>query len=191
MRRRPSISWKTARSEVDMSFGRESDMYPEVMRWLREFLKERHRGAVVRVFDGSRKSLSRVLSDSGLHSRMPPEWVSWEIHVDVVGVAVNSRRAHLAFVECKLTRVSLRDLSQALGYSRIALPRHSFLVSPKGPADSLRSLLVTYNRVDVLRYHEPAGRLPRAITVATWRVPSGGIDWGSALHADGHEGGRI
>jgi len=174
-----------------MKYSSEREMYPGVCVWLETFLRERHRRSEVKVCDGSRKSLARLITDNGIHKRMPPEWVSWDIQVDVVGFVFQKKYTVTAFVECKNSALTLRDLSQLLGYSRIALPRYSFLISPQGPSDSLRSLLMSFNRRDVLRFDEPAGHLPRSIVVAKWHPPGESIDWGTVIADDSFRIGRL
>jgi hypothetical protein len=44
----------------------------------------------------------------------------------------------------------------------------AFLVSPAGISGSLTSLLLTYNRWDILVYDRPKGKIPRSIALGTW-----------------------
>ena len=103
----------------------ERDMYPPVRVWLERFLVDRHPGWDVRVLDGSRTSLARLVEREGLAEGLAPEWRSWDIRVDVVGFAIGEGGTRLAFVECKPSSITLRDLSQLLGYSRVARPEYS------------------------------------------------------------------
>ena len=151
-----------------MRYKSESDMYPDVCRWLKDFLTSRFQSADVDVYDLSQTPLSRFLRsyDKG---EFPPEWVTWEIQVDVVGFIHQPQEiTSLAFVECKNNKLTLSHLSQLLGYSRIAQPLFSFLISPEGFSSTLVSLLRDYQRHDVLEYHWESGRLPRQVVVAEW-----------------------
>lgn len=85
-----------------MPFLNEKEMYPVVCEWLEKYLKNKHKRAEVRVFDTSQRSLTRVITDGGLSKNLAPEWVSWDIYVDVVGFVITSKLTTLAFVECKL-----------------------------------------------------------------------------------------
>ncbi|MCC7355454.1 MAG: hypothetical protein IT330_17065 [Anaerolineae bacterium] len=174
-----------------MTYRQESDMYPFVCQWLTGFLSDRHRHATIRVFDSSRKSLSRLIQETGLITNLPPEWPSWDIHVDVVGFALTEKATGLAFVECKNVGITLGHVSQLMGYSRVALPQYSFIVSPQGASDSLRSLLLTFGRLDVLHYQSQAGRLPRSIVVARWDETANCIDVGSLVTNDVNRLGRL
>jgi len=174
-----------------MPFATEPEMYPAVCEWLQRFLKDRHPKAQVRVFDASRASLARLIKDQGLVQGLPPEWPSWDIHVDIVGFLLAKGETDLAFVECKNTLITLAHLSQILGYSRVAKPRYSFIVSPYGASDALASLLLTFHRIDVLEYHHQPGKLARSIVVAKWDECAKSIDYGSVIAADGVSLGRL
>jgi hypothetical protein len=164
-----------------MAYRSEKDMYPAVCQWLSVFLRGRHRGAEIRVFDASRKSLARLIQETGLFKNLPAEWQSWDIYVDVVGFALTAKTTVLAFAECKNEAVTLSHLSQLLGYSRVALPHYSVIIAPQGASDTLRSLLVTFGRTDVLVYHTEKGKLPRSVAVARWDNSSGCLDIGSII----------
>lgn len=167
-----------------MSFQKESDMYPLVCIWLNEFLLNRYRRATIEVHDTSRKSLARLIQERGMMNLLPPEWQSWTIHVDIVGFIVASQRIELAFVECKNIPITLDHLSQILGYSRVVRPLYSFVVSPQGASNSLRTLLETYNRIDVLEYHQQPGTFSRSIVVAKWDETSNSLDNNSIITGD-------
>lgn len=174
-----------------MVFRRESDMYPFVCQWLENFLTDRYRDASIRVFDSSRRSLAKLIQDTGLIANLPPEWPSWDIYVDVVGLALEEGTTELAFVECKNRGITLAHLSQLIGYSRVALPQYSFIVAPQGASDSLRSLLLSFGRIDILQYHNQVGRLPRSIVVAQWDEAANSIDSGSIVAGDRSRLGRL
>lgn len=151
-----------------MKYKYEKNMYPDVRQWLEEFLKNRFRLAEIDVHVLPHTSISRFLSTYN-RGNFPGEWVTWDIKVDVVGfVHHSSKPTSLAFVECKNTKLTLAHLSQLLGYSRIAQPLYSFLISPIGFSPTLVSLLQEYQRRDVLEYYWEPGKMPRQIIVAEW-----------------------
>lgn len=88
-------------------------------------------------------------------------------------------------IECKTTPITLKDVSQLLGYSRVVLPVYACILSPLGVSSDVASLLKTYSRLDVLEYNWPKGELPHSIVVATWNEQRKGIDYDSLIHA-GH-----
>ena len=168
-----------------MAYRKESDMYPAVCQWPAGFLQSRHRGAQIKVFDTSLKSLARLIREAGLFRNLPVEWQSWDIYVDVVGFATTQETTALALAECKNEPLTLSHLSQAIDYSRIALPRYSILFSPQGASDMLRSLLVTFDRTDVLQYRAQRGRLPHSVAVARRNEAGGGIEPSSTVAGSG------
>lgn len=153
-----------------MKYETEKDMYPDVCKWLENFLKDRFKNADVDVYELSQKPICRFLRTYE-KGNFPGEWVTWNIKVDVVGfVHQPNKQTVMAFVECKNTKLTLAHLSQLLGYSRIALPLYSFLISPVGFSRMLVSLLQEYRRQDVLEYQWESGRLPRKVVVAQWQT---------------------
>ena len=159
-----------------MKYKSEMDMYPDVRQWLEDFLKDRFRGADVDVYDLSMIPISRFLSTYNRGS-FPAEWVTWNIKVDIVGFVHQSNQPTiLVFVECKNTKLTIAHLSQLLGYSRIAQPLYSFLISPVGFSSALLSLLQEYQRRDVLEYYWEPGRIPRRIVVAEWDMATRNLD---------------
>lgn len=127
-----------------MPYTREKELYPLVCNWLENFLKDRHRKAAIKVFDASKKSLTRLIKEQNLFQHLRPEWVSWDIQVDVVGFILYKQRTEIAFVKCKNHAITFNNLSQLLGYSRVVIPEYAFLIAPQGISDSLKSLLLTY-----------------------------------------------
>ncbi len=87
----------------------------------------------------------------------------------------------LAFVECKVAPITLRDVGQLLGYSLVARPLLSFLVSPSGLSDRLATLLLTFGRHDVLTY----GR-NRMIRLAVWDTARREIDLSTLVPRGSH-----
>ncbi len=127
-------------------------MYPDVCAWLQEALKAKFPKSAIRVADTSRVTLGRFLEQEGL-TDIFPEYQTYEINVDVTGV-VQRKMPGLLFVECKLTTLKLRDVSQLLGYSKVAKPIYSILLSPAGISQALTHLLKIHFRYDVLEYAE-------------------------------------
>ena len=151
-----------------MRYEQEKQMYPDVCQWLKKFLASRFQSASIEVHDLSECPLSRFIKNHSA-GKFPPEWLTWDIQVDVVGFIHHPNQlTSLVFVECKNVRLTLAHLSQLLGYSRIAIPLYSFLVSPLGLSSTLHSLLQEYQRFDVLEYHWEKGKRPRRIIISQW-----------------------
>jgi len=75
----------------------------------------------------------------------------------------------------------LRDVGQLLGYSLVARPEWSLLISPAGLSDRLNTLLVTYGRQDILGYARN-----RAIRLATWNTARREIEASSLIPKGSH-----
>ena len=154
---------------------REREMYIPVAHWLESFLQARHRSRAIRAFDTSAVQLYRWIEQQGLQKDFP-EYLAYDVRVDVTAIVQEAHRARLAFVECKLHAVTLRDVSQILGYCRVARPQSAWIVSPRGISTHLAYLLRTYHRFDVLEY-TPS----RPIRIATWNHSRREIEAASVL----------
>lgn len=168
-----------------MPYASEKDIYPEVVTWLEAFLRERFKRKQIVVRDTSRRPLKMALQDIGLVPSNKPEWPTYDILVDVTGFIISGNVLELAFVECKNTPLKLRDISQLLGYSRVALPLYSCILSPVGVSSDVGALLKTYSRYDILEYSWPKGKKAWSIVVATWNEQHKSLDYSTLLHS-GH-----
>ena len=128
---------------------RERELYSDVMVWLEGRLRSLYPRWSVGVHDTSAVKLSRFLDRQNLQSMFKGS-ETFEIEVDVTGIITRGEEAGLAFVECKAGAITLKDVGQILGYSRVALPVLSVILSPSGLSESLHTLLNTYGRVDLL-----------------------------------------
>jgi len=150
-------------------------MDPDVCKWFRGYLEEKFKNAKVHVADTSRKNLSKWLVENNFHGFFE-DFQTYEIEVDVSGVIETLNRAYLGFVECKLGRIKLRDLSQLLGYSKVALPIYSFIISPRGISQSLDFLFSVARRDDVLYYSDD-----RHVVIGKWVERRKGLDLPSII----------
>ena len=126
-------------------------MYPHVITWLRKYMLSKFRNAQVIVDNTSNKVLSRWLQDNNLHIYFR-DYQTYEVEVDVTGVATTRKSAQIILIECKLKEIKLRDVSQLLGYSKVVRPYLSIILSPKGLSRSLHHLLNIFRRYDLLEY---------------------------------------
>lgn len=156
-------------------------MYSDVCSWFKRILENKFKDAKICVEDTSKKILSKWLLDKGFHDYFP-DYQTYEIEVDVAGVIKKSEReAYLGFIECKLGRISLRDVSQLLGYSKVALPLYSVILSPKGISKSLNLLFNVARRNDVLYYS-----VDRHIVITNWDERKRGIDFSTIIPKGTH-----
>jgi hypothetical protein len=139
-------------------------------------LQSKFKNARICVEDTSKKALSKWLLEKGFHKYFP-YYQTYEIEVDVTGVILESNKeAYLGFIECKLGKISLRDFSQLLGYSKVALPLYSIILSPKGISQSLNLLFNIARRNDILYYSTD-----KHIFIATWLEREKEIDFSTII----------
>jgi len=150
-------------------------MYPVVCSWFEKILKDKFRNAKICVEDTSRKVLSKWLVEKGFHNFFP-DYQTYEIEVDVTGIVEKPNEAHLGLIECKLGRITLRDLSQLLGYSKVALPLYSIILSPKGISRSMNLLFNIARRNDILYYSAD-----RYIIIGKWNDKRKELDASSII----------
>lgn len=163
-----------------MTTDAEIKLYPRVAEWLRRYLQDRFKKANVVAHDTHKVELSAFLRSEKLHS-LVGGYDAYEIQVDVTGIVRSGDSVRFAFVECKVGPITLRDVGQLLGYSLVARPEWSLLISPSGVSDRLNELLMTYGRQDVLSY----GR-NRTIRVGTWNVNRREVDAASLIPRGSH-----
>ena len=137
-------------------------MYPQVQLWLARRLEEELPRRKIVVEDTHKTPLRKVIPRLGLTTQYP-QYALWDIRVDVTGFIIGPDISHLALVECKKNAATLKDLGQLLGYSLVAKPLLSLLVSPAGPSRVLSDLLVAQGRYDILRYADN-----RSVAIIEW-----------------------
>jgi hypothetical protein len=161
----------------------EKEMYAPVSAWLKRFLVGLYgRQWEVETYVTFRQNLSYFLS-SIEKSALFPEAPCYDIKIDVTGILKKRSppiSGHLAFVECKFGEANILGLSQLLGYSRIAKPLHSFLISLEGPSESIRKLLEHHRRWDILEYE-----INKKIVICKWDETRNEIDASSILPPGG------
>jgi hypothetical protein len=124
--------------------------------------------------------LAAFLRGENIH-KLVKGYDAYEIQVDVTGMVRTGDLIRLAFVECKIGPITLRDVGQLLGYSLVARPEWSFLLSPAGLSDRLNTLLVTYGRQDVLGYARN-----RVIRLAAWSTARREIEASTLIPKGSH-----
>jgi len=161
-------------------YNSESEIYPEVIRWIERYLKGKHQKATIKAYDTSRQNLSEFLRRHKLHSFFP-EFETYVIKVDVTAVIKFRDKCDLAFVECKLNPINLKDISQLLGYSRVVKPKYSFITSPVGISSPVNTLIKVFKRYDILEYLKGT-----RIKIAQWNETAHEIDISTLLPPGEH-----
>lgn len=147
----------------------EIEMYPDVELWLKIFLQERNLRSEVKTAIVHQKILSRYIQEKNLTSYFP-DYQTYEIKVDIIATIKSQSSIKLAFVECKIDQITLKDISQLMGYCRVAKPVFSIILSPEGITSSVKYLFKTFSRYDVLEYQGN-----NKVIIATWKKASKSI----------------
>jgi len=160
----------------------EAAIYPDIILWLGGFLGTRFHKAEIDIQDTHAYPLNTYVRRHNLHQYFQGDtWQTYDIRVDITGFVRYGSSCGLVFVECKTRPISLIHVSQILGYSRVAQPIQSYLISTVGIGDAVRSLILRYDRTDVLEYYWERGRQPRRIIVARWESDTRQLDQASIL----------
>jgi len=165
-----------------LKYVNEQEMYPDVAKWLNRLLKEKYPEARIEVRDTHAAQLNEYIIRHGLQGYFDDDrWQTYDIKVDLTAFIKTQKSNGLIFVECKTTNISLLNVSQLLGYSRVALPLSSYLVSSTGIGRSVQSLITKYGRSDILEYHWRKGEAARNMIIAKWERNLKSIDLNSVL----------
>ena len=158
-------------------YGNEIEMYPDVIGWLEKALNQKFRDKAIKitVLDTHDSDLSNFIMKLN-YQKFFPEFSTYKIRQDITGFVEYEDRVDLVFVECKNSSLSLIHLSQLIGYSCIALPIYSILLSPFGMGQTLNKLLKNYNRLDILEF-----RPKRTVQIIKWDKNKQDIDYVNSL----------
>ena len=158
----------------------EHELYPEIIKWFTKHLKGKHPKAEISAYDTSRQDLSEFLRRHKLHLFFP-EFETYVIKVDIAASIKQKDKCDLAFVECKLNSINLKDISQLLGYSKVVKPKYSFVISPAGISSPVNTLIKIFKRYDVLEYAKGF-----KIKIAQWSKTTQEIDLSTLLPPGEH-----
>jgi len=160
-----------------VNYKTEKQMYGDVSRWLYTLLTSKLLNTHIDVRDTHASSLNEYIKRHGLQYYFKDNlWQTYDIRVDLTAFIKSDKNTGLAFVECKIIPISLLHLSQLLGYSRVALPLFSYLISSANIGKAIKSLIMRYDRTDILEYYWEKGKFPRRIIIAKWDINSKNID---------------
>ena len=130
---------------------KEKSLYKPILNWLGEYLENKNPCAKVSAYDIHSVDLSDFLQKMPFKKYFP-EYSTYKIKVDLIGVVEHKDKCLLTFIEVKDGQLNLRDVSQLLGYSKIVKPESAFLISPRGLSKPLSQLLKHFKRLDILEY---------------------------------------
>jgi hypothetical protein len=156
-------------------YNSEKEMYPEVFNWLLKHLKGIYPKSEIEVFDTSKINLCEFIRRKNL-SIYFSEFETYVIKIDITGVIKYKEKCLLAFVECKLNLISLKNISQLIGYSKVVRPTFSLILSPIGISSPVNKLINIYKRYDILTYYDNLN-----VRIAKWNIITKEIDQASLL----------
>ncbi|MDR1653126.1 MAG: hypothetical protein LBS01_05675 [Prevotellaceae bacterium] len=158
-------------------YSNEIEMYPDIIEWLKKNLEQKFgkKAKRITVLDTHDSDLSNFIMQLN-YQKFFPEFSTYKIRQDITGFIEYNDRVELVFVECKNTSLSLIHLSQLIGYSCIALPIYSILLSPQGMGTTLNKLLRSYNRSDILEF-----RPQRTIQIIKWDEKKQDVDYVNSI----------
>lgn len=154
----------------------EKDLYPDIERWLNQYLRDEYKGYdIITTLESSSKTLDVVLEKYGVNM---PELSGLLIKVDIVGILKKRNdQIHLVFAEIKDELLTLKDLGQLWGYTKLANPVESFLISSEG-LGTLQILFDVHKRIDLLVYGEND---ERQMKIAKWDMSRKIIDYATLI----------
>ncbi|MFO7797859.1 MAG: hypothetical protein ACQERB_05665 [Promethearchaeati archaeon] len=150
---------------------KEKDYYPIIKVWLRNLLESYFPNKNIHVFDSSNIYLDKLIQENNW-TNYRSDYATYQIKIDILGVIIDDGKMDFVFIEVKNTKISLKDVSQLLGYSRVANPIYSIITSPKWISKPIRILFDTYRRFDILKYDHN-----RTIKVCKWDKNKNDIDY--------------
>ncbi len=160
----------------------EKDLYPDIEKWLNRYLVDNYQEYdVITTSESSSKTLDVVLKKYGLNI---DELEGLLIKIDIIGILQKSKShdgIKLVFVEVKDELLTLKDLGQLWGYTKLANPTESFLISSEG-LGTLQIIFDVHNRKDLLVYGENNEKLMK---IAKWDNSRKIIDYSTIIPKTG------
>lgn len=155
---------------------KETEIYPTIIKWLKGYLEQKYQGykkiTVVDTHDSDLKNFIVKLK----YERYFPEFSTYKIRQDITGFIEFKTKVDLVFVECKITDLSLRSLSQLLGYSIVANPTESILLTTKNIGTTLQKLILNFQRSDILEFKKG-----KKISLIKWDNKKKDIDYNQSI----------
>lgn len=146
----------------------ERDLYKPISAYFFKLYKSRYKSLKIIFEDASTVRLSSWLERKGFAEHFK-EHNTFDIKIDIIGTIISSNSIRLILVECKKGPITLKDVSQLIGYTKIVNPYRSIIVSPKDPNKSIIRLINDFQRTDILQFDNDY------IRICKWDVNSKSI----------------
>lgn len=154
---------------------REEHLYPEIETWCKKYLEEKYKGYIIfTTHETSKQALDSFFRNIGIEIEGV---IGLSIKVDIIGVLKRSTKIELVFVEVKDKPLTLSDLGQLWGYTKLLNPIESFLVSSKG-LGVLEYLFKVLKREDLLVYGSKQEKMMR---ICKWDETRKSIDYSTLI----------
>lgn len=155
---------------------KEERLYPDIEKWLENYLKEKYKGHSIKTtHKTSKQALDIVLRKYNIENMK--EAIGLSIKVDIVGILKRGNKTKLVFIEVKDKPLTLKDLGQLWGYTQLIDPVESFLISSAG-LGSLEYLFNILKREDLLFYGLKRNRMMK---IAKWDQTRKSIDYSTLI----------
>ncbi|HID93234.1 MAG TPA: hypothetical protein EYP60_03960 [bacterium (Candidatus Stahlbacteria)] len=154
---------------------KEKELYKPVAFWLEQYLYGKFRNVEIQAFDSHEYYVSDVIAKKNLSAYFP-QFSTYKVKIDVLGVVLYEKTGFLALIECKIKPITIMDLSQVIGYSKILNPILSVIISPQKWSNSIHCLIEIFKRQDVLEYAHG-----RKIVLSKWDINSNSVSYSETL----------
>src|SRR5690606_7552752 len=141
-------------------------------KWLNVYLRDKYKGYYIETtIESSKINLDKVLRERKINLN---EAMGLSIKVDILGILTRANTdVQLVFVEVKNKPLTLKDIGQLWGYTKLINPKESFLISSEG-LGSLSYIFNVLKREDLLVYGE---KNERTMQIAKWDLQTKSIDY--------------
>lgn len=145
-------------------------LYEPMKNWFLEYLKNKNPKADVTVFDLHKVYLSDFISTHTELRNSFPDYSTYIIKIDLLGIINKNNEHSFVFVEVKDGELNFSNLGQLSVYSKLVKPSQSILISPQGINKHVNDIVNKYQRLDMLEY------MPnKKIVLAKWDQHRGAI----------------
>lgn len=150
---------------------KEKDLYEPIQGWLQTLLENYYPSKRIRTFITSEVSLAKFIQSKGWMDKFPG-YMTYECKVDVLGLIEGNRKADFILIEVKLKPLSLTNIAQLIGFTRVIKPLHSLIISPKWLSSPMKTLFDIYRRFEILTFGKN-----QSIRICKWDTEKKDIDY--------------
>lgn len=146
-----------------------------LIRWATSYFKNKYKPTYIKFFDTSANYLNKFIIDNNLVKFIKSDYLSWNIEVDIFGIMIKNNKSKIILIEAKNKKLSLMNLSQLIGYSKVVEPDFSFLISDKSASNNLHDVFKKYTRNDLLNLKNR--NTSSKISILKFDLQKKDVDW--------------